>query len=232
MAVIPFHLGEVQITGGLGTGSLAQTLLLLLRYFEIVWFLLAAANLYLFAVQREGLAAARRGALPLLGGAAALTLLGAGTGFPFGPYAYSDRLGIRLLGILPVAVPFLWFTLLLGSAYTARALAGGRPRAGIALTGLLTLLADLNLEPVAWRIRSYWFWYYGQPDPPRWPPLANFASWLVIGSLFGLLFFRKRTPGRPGARHELLSRPVVIFLLVNAVFLLAHLARAMGWVWY
>jgi len=229
LVVIPFHLGSLQITEGLGESSLARTLLLLSLHFDTLWFLLAAANGYLFIVEREGLAMARRRALTLLGGVTALVLLGATTGVPFGPYVYSERLGTRLLGILPGAVPFLWFTLLLGSAYTARALAGGNARAGILLTGLLTLLADLNLEPVAWRIRYYWFWYWGEATPPAWPPFANFMSWLGVGLFCGILFYRKMPP--PGPALRLSARPVLAFAAINAVFLLAHMARAAGWVW-
>ena len=38
-----------------------------------------------------------------------MELMGTSTGFPFGPYAYTDFLGIKILGHVPYSIPLSWF---------------------------------------------------------------------------------------------------------------------------
>ena len=89
-----------------------------------------AAAVYAFALQKTGGASMALGALAMLAyGVAALgvrrtalffvaataisacaELTGTKTGWPFGGYEYTDFLGPKLLGRVPVAVPLSWFT--------------------------------------------------------------------------------------------------------------------------
>jgi putative membrane protein len=120
--------------------------------------------------------------------------LGVGTGFPFGVYRYTNVLFPRLPGGVPLAVMFAWVLVVFG-AYGCLAVEKRRLRMGNALLGAaLAMLLDLEIEPVAFHIESYWKWL--APGYPNYygVPLANFAAWFVVAFVLLLLvnaiFFR------------------------------------------
>ncbi len=205
-------------------GELTGTIL---RAGDAVWIVLAAVVVYLDTAAAEGLARTRRWAGLLLAGAAAAEWLGARTGFPFGPYAYTtDRFGWRLGGVLPFTIPLAWLVIVLGG----RALVGRvwptAGRAGLALgVAAVGVATDVNLEFIAWRERGYWVWYPGWPDPlPTWPPWQNFAAWFV---LLGAFAFALSPDGalRSERARRAAGRPALVLLAMNGLFLLVHAAR-------
>lgn len=111
-------------------------------------------------------------------------LAGTTVGLPFGPYSYTDGLGVKLFGHVPALIPVSWFFMAVPSYVLAvRALTrGGRaPRAipGILLGSLVLLAWDLALDPAMSWITKYWVWgtdgaYYGMP-------LLNLFGWYVTG---------------------------------------------------
>jgi uncharacterized membrane protein len=133
----------------------------------------------------------RRAAVLLLVIAGAIGLLaetvGVHTGFPFGDYAYTGRLGPRLFGV-PLIVPLAWTMLaypclLLGRRLAARIGCGRRVFTVITtLTGAIALAGwDLYLDPqmVA---QGNWSWLRPGPSLPGVPgvPLTNYAGWLLV----------------------------------------------------
>ena len=115
-------------------------------------------------------------------------LLGTTVGLPFGPYQYTDGLGIKWFDHVPMLIPLSWFFM----AVPAYALAGAPPRfasprrlsiAGeawrIAVGSLLLLTWDLALDPAMSNATKYWVWgsegaYYGMP-------FLNLFGWYVTG---------------------------------------------------
>ena len=98
-------------------------------------------------------------------------LLGTTVGLPFGPYSYTDGLGVKLFDHVPVLIPISWFFM----ALPAFALARGR----IVLGALLLASWDLALDPAMSFVTKYWVWatdgaYYGMP-------LLNLFGWFVTG---------------------------------------------------
>ena len=207
---------------------LAEAAGAILRAGDAVWIVLAATVVYLDTAAAEGLPRARRAAGLVLVGAAVAETVGARTGFPFGPYAYTtDRFGWRVAGVLPFTIPLAWLVIVLG----ARALvgrvwltAGRRGLAlGVAAVGVLT---DVNLEFIAWRERGYWTWYPGWAEPlPTWPPWQNFASWFVLLFLFALALPPDGTLPRSARERWAAGRPALVLLAMNGLFLLIHAAR-------
>jgi putative membrane protein len=188
----------------------------------------AAAAVYAFALQKTGGASMLLGAVAMLAyGCAALgvrrTLLfffaativsacaeltGTKTGWPFGGYAYTDFLGPKLLGRVPVAIPLSWFTM----GFAALVLAGAivAPRARRHAT-LLTIVAaawlltawDLVLDPsmAAPQLQYVHFWTWHETGPYFGMPLRNLAGWFGTGLLFialgRLAWNDRRTPAAP-----------------------------------
>lgn len=112
-------------------------------------------------------------------------LVGTTVGAPFGPYRYTDGLGVKWLGHVPMLIPLSWFFMATPSFLLARraipATVGPRRREVLgALTGALVLLAwDLALDPAMSHVTKYWVWlgdgsYYGMPA-------SNLLGWYVTG---------------------------------------------------
>jgi uncharacterized membrane protein len=160
--------------------------------------LLAAA-----AVTHAGAVWGLRRALTLLVVAGGLGLvaetIGVHTGLPFGDYAYTDRLGPKLLGV-PVVVPLAWTMLGYPCLLLGRRLSGRAPW----LTGGLALAAwDLYLDPQMVEAGN-WTWHHPEPALPGVPgvPLTNYAGWvLVAGVIVAVLDRALPDPGGAGERQ-------------------------------
>jgi uncharacterized membrane protein len=114
-------------------------------------------------------------------------LMGTAYGVPFGPYEYTDLLGVRWLGLVPALIPLSWFYMAVPSYALARA-ALDRPdqaaRSGgwagrIAMGSLLLLAWDLSLDPAMSEATPYWVW--GEAGPYYGMPLMNLVGWYVTG---------------------------------------------------
>ena len=119
---------------------------------------------------------AARGRHPVAG----MALLGTATGFPFSAYRYTELLGARVAGLVPVAIPFSWFMMGFPAYVLARRMARGRASRW-ALGALLLTTWDLTLDPAMSDLSPYWVWesegaYYGMP-------LVNLAGWFGTSAL-------------------------------------------------
>jgi uncharacterized membrane protein len=161
----------------------------------------AVVALMLAASVVEGVQArgVRRGGLPVAAaGALGFTaeLVGVATGFPFGRYRYSDRLGPRVAGV-PLLAAAAW-AMMTGPAWIV---AGwihpdGRLRVPLA-AGALTAW-DVFLDPRMVRER-YWTW----PEGGRYEnvPASNFLGWLATGLLV-FAAMRRLDPRAPAAADD------------------------------
>ncbi len=119
-----------------------------------------------------------------------MELLGTSTGFPFGPYAYSDFLGFKILGHVPFSIPLSWFymgfsSLLLAHVLVARS--GWSHRTLWSLLGGVYFLTvwDLSLDPAMANAHlpvHFWVWY--QNGPYFGMPISNLAGWSVTGLIY------------------------------------------------
>ena len=218
-----FSIGDASLDG-IGNRDLRTVLVWLIGVGDIAWITLAAASVHLWLAETEGLSTARRWALIVGGGAVALGTVSALTGWPLGAIQYSRQLGVQL-GPVPIGLPLLWYALIVGARQTVRRFWPSADPLPLALgTGALALLTDVNLEPVAAKLRAFWFWRAADPaQPPVFtPPWTNYAAWFLAATALAFLLREERVATRP--RRDAL-RPVVIFLLLNAVFLAANLGR-------
>jgi uncharacterized membrane protein len=165
--------------------------------------------------------------------------LGALTGIPFGPYAYTERIGQQLFHPLPWAVPLMWVTVILASRGVARLMLRPWRKTStygfrlIGLTSLLVALLDVGLEVFATRVKQYWYW---QPTKLRleWygTPAINFLGWVVTA----LLILAFATPAlinkKPMPQPPPDYSPLTVWLLLNLLFATGaaaqHLWPALG----
>jgi putative membrane protein len=155
----------------------------------MIYILLGAATMIVFGVAALG----RRKTAIFFAVATLLPLtaelIGTSTGWPFGPYEYTDLLGAKILGKVPFTIPLSWFymgftTYLLASAITGALKLRGRTFWTLALGAWLLMAWDLALDPAMVRntVFPFWMWYthgiyFGMP-------LQNFIGWWMVGFLF------------------------------------------------
>jgi putative membrane protein len=142
--------------------------------------LIAMAALVVFLVRRAG----GRWVLPfavVYAVSLGAELAGTTAGIPFGPYRYTDGLGIKWLGHVPALIPASWFMMALPSyAVATRCFPATRDIAWrIALGSFILLSWDLALDPAMSFTTKYWIWdtsgpYYGMP-------ILNLVGWFVTG---------------------------------------------------
>ncbi|MFD2612659.1 carotenoid biosynthesis protein [Paenibacillus gansuensis] len=114
----------------------------------------------------------------------ALEYCGTVTGFPFGPYVYTEVLGFAPWKV-PAAISFAW----VGVMMSALTLSTAQTKTGRALqAGGYAVLFDLVLDPVAAKL-GFWTWgTEGVPLAFYGVPLQNFAAWFAAAALLSLLF--------------------------------------------
>lgn len=181
----------------------------------------------LHAGQREGW----RRALQLLGLVFGVSLLfesvGVATGWIYGPYHYTNKLGPPFLGLVPYLIPVAWFLMGYPSFVIADRLIPTswkrwqRLLALAAVGGLAMTAWDLVMDPVM-VAGGHWVWdtngaYFGIP-------LQNFSGWwLTVFTTFALYLLISGKADRPA--QATFDRLAVASYLTTAVgMILASLA--------
>jgi putative membrane protein len=118
--------------------------------------------------------------------------LGSRTGFPFGPYSYTDLLQPQL-GHVPLLIPLAWFMMLPAAWATVYHYRGHRLRF-ILLSAVALTAWDLLLDPqmVAWGL-----WVWDNPGGFFGIPWSNYAGWLLTAALLTWLLRPAGLPVRP-----------------------------------
>ena len=153
--------------------------------------------------------------------------VGTATGFPYGPYTYTDALGPKLLGV-PYLVPLAWLMMawpsrVLAGLLTRRVRPGRRRAARVVVAAAVFAGWDVVLDPQLVQA-GYWVWARPRPGLPGIDtvPLTNLAGWLLAGLvLMGLLevvVARTAVPGGPPA----LAAPLLVIAWMVAGGALAH----------
>lgn len=118
--------------------------------------------------------------------------LGVATGFPFGPYHYTDALGVKL-GYVPLMIGPAY----LGVGYLSWVLATvlvGDVRRGDGMEALVTpfigafimVMWDLSMDPMASTLAQWWIWHEGGGF--FGVPLQNYLGWYLTVFAFMFIF--------------------------------------------
>jgi carotene biosynthesis associated membrane protein len=132
--------------------------------------------------------------------------VGVATGWVYGPYYYTNKLGPKFLGLVPLLIPVAWFMMTYPSYVIARNIAPSirQPwawRLSLAALGAVIMTAwDLAMDPLM-VAGGHWVWeqggaYFGVP-------LHNFAGWwLTIFITFWLfLSIARIKPAQMGSNN-------------------------------
>lgn len=224
LVVLPLNIGGAQVKAWIGnpaTSGLALTAEFLLAQFDFIWFLLAALSTYFALIMTEGLRFARRAAGLVLAITTLLLFLANGSSIgDSGPLFFSGRLGYKLAGRVPLGAPLLGMTLFFSARglllYLSPRCKAWQLRAPVLFALVLSLLSGLtlwNIAPVAFHQRFYAIWMEN-----RHAVEVAAIAWAVTASLLALVI-RGTQAERPNAR------PLIIFCMINAAFLLVNLVR-------
>lgn len=104
-------------------------------------------------------------------------LMGTSTGLPFGPYAYTEWLGPKLLDHVPYFIPPSWFAMSLLSLDLASRVTTRRYER-IAVAAVFMVLWDVSLDPAM--SRAFPFWVYPEGGFYFGMPASNWFGWLVV----------------------------------------------------
>ena len=153
-------------------------------------------------------------------GGFAVEATGVATGFPFGTYDYSGRLGPKLLGV-PLIIPLAW-TWMAWPAWLAAVRLTRVAAARIALAAAGLAAWDVFLDPQM-VTEGYWRWRSPVPALPGVPgvPIGNYAGWLgfAVVLMTALWLALRKTTANPDATDA----PVIaLWLWTYASSVLAH----------
>jgi putative membrane protein len=122
-------------------------------------------------------------------------LLGSTTGLLFGKYHYTGFLQPQVAGV-PLLIPLAWM-MMLPPAWAVAALItrrSGRDIRFIIVSALAFTAWDLFLDP---QMVSWGFWVWEVPTQYYGIPLSNYAGWLVVSALLGLIVNPRNLPVGP-----------------------------------
>ncbi len=148
---------------------------------------LATLSFFTFSLTHASWRLGGRHALLLLGLTFGVSLtfesVGVLTGWIYGPYHYTDRLGPKVFGLVPFLIPIAWFMMSYCALVLAETLTGIRgvnsvgQAAGMAFLSAMIMTAwDLGMDPVM-VTTLHWVWeaegaYFGIP-------VQNYLGWLA-----------------------------------------------------
>lgn len=161
-----------------------------MRYAGSLHIVLGAAAMLAFGFATVGRQRTGLFFLFSVGVSLASELIGTGTGWPFGDYAYTNFLGYKILDRVPFGIPLSWFYLgfaayLLGGAAASRF--GLRPGAlwTVGIGVWLLTVWDLVLDPaMAHEAMPVRFWEWREAGAYHGTPLKNFLGWALTGLAF------------------------------------------------
>jgi hypothetical protein len=229
LGVWSLGIGEVELRSAVTHPDLGAALQAILHVIDPVWIALGFYHVYTGLVLEQGLTGARRwigyGFLLCI----LIAWLSADMSWPLGPVHFTERLGNKI-GPVPLCLPLIWLTVILGARATAARLLAACGRLGSlsvlatpVLSACLACASALLLNPIAWKQRSWWLWYPADLSAPASAPLA------ALITLSALSLGATAVMQRPNQRNDAprgISGTLWIFVTVNAIALTSLIVQA------
>ena len=138
-----------------------------------------------------------------------LEVIGVATGLVFGDYSYGDVLGIKLFNV-PLIIGINWTLVVAGAIQISNKITGNKFLLPL-LTGILAVLFDIFLEPVA-IIFGYWYW------DSYSIPLQNYIAWFVISFVAAALYEKLKIKFKNKLLVHYYFIQLVFFMTLNIIF--------------
>lgn len=181
-----------------------------LSWGDFIFLSLAALNLYFVSITLLGAKKTWVSFLIICFASGIIEIVGTLTGFPFGDYHYTTRMGPLLFSTLPLAIPFSWYLIVVGGFFCFGQFFPQRTHTQLAFfTACFALFVDWIMEPFAWKIKGYWIWAEGSV------PIENYIAWFVLS-----FFFARFTPINEFRLTPMEARPRVILSIMIGLFVL------------
>jgi uncharacterized membrane protein len=160
--------------------------------------------------------------------------MGVATGFPFGPYHYTDALGPKL-GYVPLMIGPAYLGVGYLSWVLATVLVGDVRRGADALSTFATpaigafimVLWDLVMDPSASTLGQWWIWHHGGGF--FGVPLVNYLGWYLTVYVFMQIFalyLRARGPEQPAPQpREYYLQATAMYAVVALDFVAGYLVH-------
>ncbi|MDX1439743.1 MAG: bisanhydrobacterioruberin hydratase CruF [Rubricoccaceae bacterium] len=143
-------------------------------------------------------------------------LIGTQTGFPFGEYAYTARLGLKIAGHVPYFIPLSWYALSIICYDLSGRLDFGRT-GRIVGTAILMILWDVSLDPAMNQGGgTFVFWSYPSGGAYFGMPWINWFGWFVTSAIIGVGY--ELTGGFRTRRSPAVYRWAPILYALNILF--------------
>lgn len=123
-----------------------------------------------------------------------MEIIGVLYGVPFGKYHYTEVFRLKILGLVPLAIPINWFLITYVAFSITNWITGSAEYKHdlgsiIKLSALDSLIAtswDIIVDPIMVHVIGAWIWetrgdFYGIP-------LSNFAGWLIVSFIITLTY--------------------------------------------
>ena len=107
-------------------------------------------------------------------------VVGTHTGFPFGTYSYSNRLGPVVLSV-PLLIPLAWFMMMYPCLLIAQSLSAAKWKQ-VGIASWLMASWDLFLDPQMVN-EGYWVWFTTSGQETTVIPWTNFVGWFIVSAL-------------------------------------------------
>jgi uncharacterized membrane protein len=203
----------------------------------VIYILLGAIAVAIYAYQTLGLKRWLSFMIPSICLSLSSELLGTSTGFPFGAYQYLTGLGYKVGGLVPFTIPLSWFYM--GFCCYVLARAGferstlpvwARQIGSIALGSLLLTAWDFVLDP-AMSQTSYPFWAFQEAGVFFGMPYRNISGWLGTGAVFMSVAACFWGNEQLNLNRDRLNLPITIYLLNFAFGAAITLAQLSSQFW-
>ena len=143
-------------------------------------------------------------------------LLGTNTGFPFGEYVYTDRLGAKILGDVPYVIPTSWYAVGLVAYDLAGRLGWGRIGRVLGMAALMVVW-DVALDPAMNQGGgTFVFWTYPDGGAFYGMPWVNWFGWAFTSAVIAIGF--ELAGGLPERASDLRRRFAMPVYVLNVVF--------------
>ena len=143
-------------------------------------------------------------------------LLGTNTGFPFGEYFYTDRLGAKILGDVPYFIPTSWYALGILS-YDLGGRLGSRRLSRALWTAVFMIAWDVSLDPAMNQGGgTFVFWEYPAGGAFYGMPWVNWLGWAVTSVAIAFAF--EALGGMEPAGNGLTKRWAPVVYALNVFF--------------